>query len=113
MTRNEPTRRTFLVNGAAAGAAFTAGSAGLLLPAGANGLAPTPSMRGGSNNYLPGAPVVDLARQVPGASEIGQPAGQGLGHGSTCHAPPRHGKPALFPLRPGSTPPATTERPSP
>ncbi|RYH08582.1 twin-arginine translocation pathway signal [Tropicimonas sp. IMCC6043] len=31
----------------------------LLSPARAKGLAPTKSMRGGSNNYLPGAPIVD------------------------------------------------------
>lgn len=30
-----------------------------LIPATASGLAPTPSMRGGSNNYLPGAPIVE------------------------------------------------------
>jgi hypothetical protein len=30
----------------------------LVLPAHAQGLAPTPSMRGGSNNYLPGAQIV-------------------------------------------------------
>ncbi len=29
------------------------------IPARAKGLAPTPSMRGGSNNYLPGAPIVE------------------------------------------------------
>ena len=32
---------------------------GLMVPARASGLAPTPSMRGGSNNYRPGAPIVD------------------------------------------------------
>jgi hypothetical protein len=39
------------------GAAAVAGT-GLALPLRAQGLAATPSMRGGSNNYLPGAPVV-------------------------------------------------------
>lgn len=32
---------------------------GLLSPAQAQGLAPTITMRGGSNNYRPGAPIVD------------------------------------------------------
>ncbi len=32
---------------------------GLLAPAAAQGLAPTPTMRGGANNYRPGAPIVD------------------------------------------------------
>lgn len=31
---------------------------GLIIPARAEGLAPTTSMRGGSNNYRPGAPIV-------------------------------------------------------
>lgn len=49
-------RRTLL----AAGAAFAAtGLAGLVLPARAAGLAATRSMRGGANNYLPGAPIVE------------------------------------------------------
>ena len=48
------TRRTLL----AATAVLTAGI-GLRLPARAQGLAPTPSMRGGSNNYRPDAPIVD------------------------------------------------------
>ena len=44
-------RRTLLATGAAA----------LLVPARARAqtLAPTPTMRGGSNNYRPGAPIVD------------------------------------------------------
>lgn len=50
-----PTRRTLL---AATGAFVAMGAGGLLMPARAQGLAPTPSMRGGSNNYRPGAPVV-------------------------------------------------------
>lgn len=49
-------RRTLL----AAGAAFAvAGLASLKLPARAAGLAATPSMRGGANNYMPGAPIVE------------------------------------------------------
>ncbi len=56
MTAASPTRRTLL---AAAGALVATGVSGLILPARANGLAPTPSMRGGSNNYLPGAPIVE------------------------------------------------------
>ncbi|MEM8653569.1 MAG: twin-arginine translocation pathway signal [Pseudomonadota bacterium] len=41
---------------------LTTGSAALLttaLPARAQGIAPTPTMRGGANNYRPGAPIVD------------------------------------------------------
>ncbi len=34
-------------------------SPGLVSPVYATGLAPTPTMRGGSNNYRPGAPVVE------------------------------------------------------
>ena len=49
-------RRSLL---AAGGSVMAAGVAGLILPAHAQSLAPTPSMRGGSNNYLPGAPIVD------------------------------------------------------
>ncbi len=43
---------------AAAGSVVATGVSGLLVPARAQGLAPTPSMRGGSNNYLPGAQIV-------------------------------------------------------
>ncbi len=58
MTQDLITRRRLL----AAGGAVMA--SGLLVPvsrvpAAAKGLAPTPSMRGGANNYLPGAPIVD------------------------------------------------------
>lgn len=49
-------RRSLL---AAGGAVLLTGVPGLLVPARANGLAPTPSMRGGSNNYRPGAPIVE------------------------------------------------------
>jgi protocatechuate 3,4-dioxygenase beta subunit len=43
---------------AAGGALLATGVSGLLVPARANGLAPTPTMPGGANNYRPGAPVV-------------------------------------------------------
>ncbi len=49
-------RRSLLVAGSCIAAT---GAAGLLLPAHAQGLAATSSMRGGSNNYHPGAPIVD------------------------------------------------------
>jgi protocatechuate 3,4-dioxygenase beta subunit len=49
-------RRTVL---AAGGAALVTGASGLIVPAQAKGVAPTPSMRGGANNYRPGAPIVD------------------------------------------------------
>ena len=49
-------RRTLL----AAGAAFAATTiAGLTVPTRAAGLAATPTMRGGANNYMPGAPIVE------------------------------------------------------
>ena len=44
---------------AAGGAVLATGVSGLLLPARAEGLAPTPSMPGGANNYHKGAPTVD------------------------------------------------------
>ena len=47
------TRRMVLATGAGAAAAAW------ITPAQAQGLAPTPTMRGGSNNYRPGAPIVD------------------------------------------------------
>jgi len=50
------TRRTLV---ATAGAALATGLSGLRVPARAQGLAPTPSMRGGANNYRPGAPIVE------------------------------------------------------
>ncbi|WP_295313078.1 twin-arginine translocation pathway signal [Roseobacter sp.] len=56
MTDVIATRRTLL---ASAGALMMTGASGLVMPARAAGFAPTPSMRGGSNNYRPGAPVVD------------------------------------------------------
>lgn len=56
MTSFSLSRRTVL---AAGGVAVTAAASGLLVPAQAQGLAPTPSMRGGSNNYRAGAPIVE------------------------------------------------------
>ncbi|MCW2308110.1 peptidase associated/transthyretin-like domain-containing protein [Rhodobium gokarnense] len=50
------TRRTFLAVG---GAVAISGVSGLRVPASAKGLAPTPTMRGGANNYIPGAPIVE------------------------------------------------------
>lgn len=54
MTQTPTSRRHLLLTGAAALAAT-----GLVVPARAQGLAPTRSMRGGANNYRPGAPIVD------------------------------------------------------
>jgi hypothetical protein len=60
MNQNYPTRRTFFIAGAAtAGTALLTGGSGLLVSARAQGLEPTPSMRGGANNYFPGAPIVE------------------------------------------------------
>jgi hypothetical protein len=60
MIRYQPTRRSVLTTGlATAGAALATGASGFLVPAQAKGLAPTPTMRGGSNNYIPGVPIVD------------------------------------------------------
>jgi len=50
------TRRKMI---AATGALSAAAAAGLSVPARAAGIAPTPTMRGGANNYRPGAPIVD------------------------------------------------------
>jgi protocatechuate 3,4-dioxygenase beta subunit len=49
------TRRKAVATG---GALLTVGS-GLIGPARASDLAPTPTMRGGANNYRPNAPIVD------------------------------------------------------
>ena len=59
MTRLVYHRRSFLVAAGFAGLALALRSAGLVAPARAAGLPPTPSMRGGANNYMPGAPIVD------------------------------------------------------
>ncbi len=56
MTLTHPTRRKLVLAGAAA--ALATGATGLLAPARAQGLAPTRTMRGGANNYRPGAPIV-------------------------------------------------------
>lgn len=56
MSDMNTTRRRLL---AGTGAVMATGMSGLLAPAMAQGLAATPSMRGGSNNYLPGAPIVE------------------------------------------------------
>ena len=53
------TRRGLLAAGTAFGAAaLTGGVPQIILPAQAQGLPPTGSMRGGANNYRPGAPIV-------------------------------------------------------
>ena len=49
-------RRALFAGG---GAVIATGISGLLMPARAGGFEPTHSMRGGSNNYMPGAPIVD------------------------------------------------------
>ncbi len=51
-------RRSFIAQGAAA-AAMALAAPGLVGRARAQGLAPTQTMRGGANNYRPGAPFVD------------------------------------------------------
>ncbi len=56
MTITNATRRVLL---ATAGAALVTGASGLMVPARAQSLAPTSTMRGGANNYRPGAPIVD------------------------------------------------------
>lgn len=56
MTKITPNRRTILSGTAAT---FLTGFSGLVTPALAQGLAPTRTMRGGANNYRPGAPIVD------------------------------------------------------
>jgi protocatechuate 3,4-dioxygenase beta subunit len=56
MRSNIITRRAILTAGSAA---LTVGVSGLIVPAKAQGLAPTPTMRGGSNNYRPNAPIVE------------------------------------------------------
>lgn len=50
------TRRSIL---GAGGATLAMGLCGQLVTPHAQGLLPTPSMRGGSNNYQPGAPIVE------------------------------------------------------
>lgn len=53
-------RRSFLVGAGVSGAALVAGPTGLIVPAqAASEFAPTQTMRGGSNNYRPNAPLVE------------------------------------------------------
>lgn len=53
-------RRRFLIGAGLTGTALGAGlTAGLMSPAQAAGLKPTQTMRGGSNNYRPNAPLVE------------------------------------------------------
>lgn len=52
MTKILFNRRTILTAGAV-------GASSVIVPTQANGIAPTSSMRGGSNNYLSDAPIVD------------------------------------------------------
>lgn len=56
MTNILITRRGLLATG---GAAVVTGASGLLMPARAQGLAPTRTMPGGANNYMRGAPIVE------------------------------------------------------
>jgi hypothetical protein len=56
MSQSPIHRRRFVTAGTAA---VLATATGMATPIRAQGLAPTPTMRGGANNYRPGAPVVD------------------------------------------------------
>ena len=56
MTHTQFTRRQFL---AASCAVAATGASGLLVPSYSQEFTPTASMRGGANNYRPGAPIVD------------------------------------------------------
>jgi protocatechuate 3,4-dioxygenase beta subunit len=56
MRFEHPSRRTVLT---AAGAIAVGSTAGLVLPARAAGVEPTRTVRGGANNYRPGAPIVE------------------------------------------------------
>ena len=60
MTASMTNRRKFLVGAGLTGAAVAGGLPRLIVPAQAAGqFAPTQTMRGGSNNYRPGAPLVE------------------------------------------------------
>jgi protocatechuate 3,4-dioxygenase beta subunit len=56
MATGASTRRKFL---AATAALVTTGASGVLVPAYSQNVKPTRSMRGGSNNYRKGAPIVE------------------------------------------------------
>lgn len=56
MTSRQLNRRTLLATG---GSILATGFTGLMTSARAKGLEPTPTMRGGSNNYRANAPIVD------------------------------------------------------
>lgn len=58
MSTDHINRRRFITTTGAIIATGATQISSLLLPAYAQNLAPTPSMRGGSNNYRPGAPIV-------------------------------------------------------
>ncbi|MEO0328466.1 MAG: twin-arginine translocation pathway signal [Pseudomonadota bacterium] len=55
MSASKLTRRSLIASGSVV---IASSFSRLILPAQAKDLAPTPTMRGGSNNYLPGAPIV-------------------------------------------------------
>ena len=60
MNRVSKTRRSLLATTAAsAGLVLITGAPGLIRSASAEGVAATPSMRGGANNYRPGADIVE------------------------------------------------------
>lgn len=60
MIARPSTRRRFLAGSTAvATAAILTQGQGLLVSSRAQGVAPTPTMRGGANNYIPGAAVVE------------------------------------------------------
>lgn len=60
MTHRKSNRRKFLISGGAMlGATVATGASGLLFPARAQGVSPTSTMRGGANNYIAGAPIVE------------------------------------------------------
>ncbi|MBX2882679.1 MAG: hypothetical protein KTR32_22200 [Granulosicoccus sp.] len=59
MSRILPNRRKFLLTGVATTGSVLLGSGSFLRTAHAADLAPTKTMRGGANNYLPGAPIVE------------------------------------------------------
>ena len=60
MTNSTIDRRTLIVGAGLASAGLVAGGSGLIVPAQAkSAFAPTKTMRGGANNYRPGAPLVD------------------------------------------------------